>query len=238
MKNVRLMTGIGTLCLVAAGTTANAEILFTQGFEGEDYLGGKYFADNPDSVLDGGTFNLVNNADQAAVNGEGFYATMTYTGGSGLSDGDFVGVSNFTGAVGEYTEGTQGYQISDSDGIFNLYLDGVAGATSVSLDYFVNSTSYEELDYISISAGGVSGLNTFWEAGGGGADIDDLGIEGEWRTITWTNLTSSEVVITVEFNSAAEAIYIDNVQWSSTPIPAPGALALLGLAGLARRRRA
>ncbi len=232
MKNVRLMTGIGTLCLVAAGTTANAEILFTQGFEGEDYLGGKYFADNPDGILEGETFSLVNNAEQAAVNGEGFYATMTYTGGSGLSDGDFVGVSNFAGAVGEYTEGTQGYQISDSDGIFNLYLDGVAGATSVSLDYFVNSTGYESLDFISISAGGVSGLNTIDQ------DIDDLEIEGEWRTITWTNLTSSEVVISVDFNSASEAIYIDNVQWSSTPIPAPGALALLGLAGLARRRRA
>ena len=232
MKNVRLMTGIGTLCLVAAGTTANAEILFTQGFEGEDYLGGKYFADNPDGILEGETFSLVNNAEQAAVNGEGFYATMTYTGGSGLSDGDFVGVSNFTGAVGEYTEGTQGYQISDSDGIFNLFLDGVAGATSVSLDYFVNSTGYEGLDFISISAGGVSGLNTIDQ------DIDDLEIEGEWRTITWTNLTSSEVFISVDFNSASEAIYIDNVQWSSTPIPAPGALALLGLAGLARRRRA
>lgn len=232
MKNVRLMTGIGTLCLVAAGTTANAEILFTQGFEGEDYLGGKYFADNPEGILEGETFSLVNNAEQAAVNGEGFYATMTYTGGSGLSDGDFVGVTSFTGTVGSYTEGTQGYQISDSDGIFNLYLDGVAGATSVSLDYFVNSTGYEGLDFISISAGGVVGLDTV------GQDIDDLEIEGEWRTITWNNLTSSEVVISVDFNSSTEAIYIDNVQWSSTPIPAPGALALLGLAGLARRRRA
>lgn len=232
MKNVRLMTGIGTLCLVAAGTTANAEILFTQGFEGEDYLGGKYFADNPEGILEGETFTLVNNAEQAAVNGEGFYATMTYTGGSGLSDGDFVGVTSFAGNVGSYTEGTQGYQISDSDGIFNLYLDGVAGATSVSLDYFVNSTGYEGLDFISISAGGVIGLDTVDQ------DIDDLEIEGEWRTITWTNLTSSEVVISVDFNSASEAIYIDNVQWSSTPIPAPGALALLGLAGLARRRRA
>lgn len=232
MKNVRLMTGIGTLCLVAAGTTANAEILFTQGFEGEDYLGGKYFADNPDGILEGETFSLVNNAEQAAVNGEGFYATMTYTGGSGLSDGDFVGVTSFAGNVGSYTEGTQGYQISDSDGIFSLYLDGVAGATSVSLDYFVNSTGYEGLDFISISAGGVIGLDTVDQ------DIDDLEIEGEWRTITWTNLTSSEVVISVDFNSSTEAIYIDNVQWSSTPIPAPGALALLGLAGLARRRRA
>ncbi|MEC8559063.1 MAG: hypothetical protein VXY94_03200 [Planctomycetota bacterium] len=232
MKNVRLMTGIGTLCLVAAGTTANAEILFTQGFEGEDYLGGKYFADNPEGILEGETFTLVNNAEQAAVNGEGFYATMTYTGGSGLSDGDFVGVTSFAGNVGSYTEGTQGYQISDSDGIFSLYLDGVAGATSVSLDYFVNSTGYEGLDFISISAGGVIGLDTVDQ------DIDDLEIEGEWRTITWTNLTSSEVVISVDFNSASEAIYIDNVQWSSTPIPAPGALALLGLAGLARRRRA
>ena len=63
MKNVRLMTGIGTLCLVAAGTTANAEILFTQGFEGEGYLGGKYFADNPDGILEGETFSLVNNAE-------------------------------------------------------------------------------------------------------------------------------------------------------------------------------
>ena len=232
MKNARLMTGIGTLCLVAAGTTANAEILFTQGFEGEGYLGGKYFADNPADILEGETFDLVNNPEQAAVNGEGFYATMTYTGGSGLSDGDFVGVSSFTGIVGSYSEGTQGYQISDSDGIFNLYLDGVAGATSVSLDYFVKSDNYETADLISISAGGVSGLNT------AGQDIDDLDIEGEWRTITWTNLTSSEVVISVDFNSSTEAIYIDNVQWSSTPIPAPGALALLGLAGLARRRRA
>ena len=87
------------------------------------------------------------------------------------------------------------------------------------------------MDFLTITAGGEVGIDTT------GSDIDDLGIEGAWTTLTWTGLTDSEVVITFSSNSGTETLMIDNVVWSGEAIPAPGALALLGLAGIVSRRR-
>ena len=79
----------------------------------------------------------------------------------------------------------------------------------------------------------LAGLSRFFCCG----VIDDLGIEGEWTTLTWTGLTNTEVVITFSSNSGTETLMIDNVVWEGEAIPAPGALALLGLAGIVSRRR-
>ena len=42
---------------------------------------------------------------------------------NGLTDGDFVGVTEFTGDVTAYTDGTQGYGIGDADGNYILEFD-------------------------------------------------------------------------------------------------------------------
>ena len=78
-----------------------------------------------DAIVD-----IENNAGQSPVDSTaasggtlGFDASWQNTrNGEGLSDGDFVGVTDFTGDVGSFTDGTQGYQFSDADGKFILTL--------------------------------------------------------------------------------------------------------------------
>jgi hypothetical protein len=230
-----MTTGFSALCLLGIGAAANGETIFVQSFESPDDLGAQYV----DATVDGGTFDhdLINYAGMSAVDGAGFDATFRTNTGVGLTDGDFVGVTDYTGggSPGGFTNGNQGYQLSDIDGIMVLTLSAVAGADSVSLDFWLNSTGYEtsepNVDFLTITAGGELGIDTT------GSDIDDLGIEGEWTTLTWTGLTDSEVVIIFSSNSGTETLMIDNVVWSGEAIPAPGTLALLGLAGIAARRR-
>ena len=232
-----MTTGFSAICLLGIGATVNGDVLFTQSFENPDDTGGQYV----DATVDGGSFDhdVINYEGLSAVDGEGFDATFISNGPSqvGLTDGDFVGVTAYTGggSPGGFTDGSQGYQLSDIDGIMVLTLSAVAGADSVSLDFWLNSTGYEttepNVDFLTITAGGELGIDTT------GSDIDDLGIEGEWTTLTWTGLTDSEVVIIFSSNSGTETLMIDNVVWSGEAIPAPGTLALLGLAGIAARRR-
>lgn len=234
-----MTTGFSALCLLGIGASANGDVLFHQSFEDVEGLGGQYV----DATADGGGFDhdLINYDGMSWVDGSGFDATFISNGPNqaGLTDGDFVGLTNYTGSgsPGSYTDGVQGYQLSDIDGIMVVTLSAVAGADSVSLDFWLNSTGYEttspNVDFLTITAGGELGIDTT------GSDIDDLGIEGTWTTLTWTGLTDSEVVITFSSNSGSETLMIDNVVWEGDAIPAPGALALLCLAGIvARRRRA
>ena len=48
--------------------------------------------------------------------------------------------SNYTGTVGNYTDGTQGYQMGDVDGMATLTLDNVT-ADSMTFDLFVQGGS-------------------------------------------------------------------------------------------------
>ena len=50
----------------------------------------------------------------------GFTLYYTSTGGVGLTDGDYFGTINYTGTVGNFTDGNNGYQMSDVDGIATL----------------------------------------------------------------------------------------------------------------------
>ena len=70
---------------------------------------------------------------------------------------------------------------------------------------------------------------------GNGSDIED--VSGSWMLLEFdvSALGSGHLHIRTETNSGSEVISIDSVNIYG--IPAPGALALLGLAGLASRRR-
>ncbi|MDP6600930.1 MAG: hypothetical protein QGH76_01395 [Phycisphaerales bacterium] len=236
MKTITALTVVLVGGLTAG---ASADIIAYQSFE-FDGLGGKYY-DTGDAAVD---HQLFNNAGEAWVEYNGGDGSMAFTAwywntrnGSGLVDGDYVGVTNYTGGgVGAYTDGTQGYQLSDTDGMMSVDFGSVdfGGATDVmmSVDIFVASTGWEDDDsfFIMTSGGAFDTLGT---------DIDDSGLEGVWTTIEFdlSGLDGSSLVIGLDSNSGTEAIYIDNIVFSSGGIPAPGALALLGLAGLAPRRR-
>ena len=70
----------------------------------------------------------------------GYSASYVSTGGVGLTDGDYFGVTDYASTVGAFTDGSQGYQMSDTDGIAQLVFDVVSDADSVSMDIFIQGT--------------------------------------------------------------------------------------------------
>ncbi|HCT45862.1 MAG TPA: hypothetical protein DF699_11675, partial [Phycisphaerales bacterium] len=159
----------------------------------------------------------------------------------------FVGATDFTGVVGSFTDGVQGFQMSDADGTMRTTFDTVTSPLgtpgprvefewSLCLDYFVQETGWESDDRIRIwvDADGteLDIVNTM------GSDIDDLGIEDAWTTgfVNLTGYVNVTLMIELESNSASEAMFLDNILFK-TGVPTPGSLALLGLGGLAATRR-
>ncbi len=235
-----------TIAGLATAASAGGQVISFTSFENA-FVGSQYM-DLGDAGMD---HDLVNNpgqsvvdflADGVEIGFDSFYFNTRND--VGLTDGDFVGATDFTGTVGSFTDGTQGFQMSDADGTMRTSFDTVAvpaGAPrtlvewSVCLDLFVQETGWESDDRIRIwvVAGGneIDLLNTT------GSDIDDLGIEGGWDTLTLdlTGFLEATLHVELESNAATEAIFLDNIVFKT--IPTPGSLALLGLGGFAATRR-
>ena len=237
---------IATVAGLAAAASAGDIIAFTS-FENA-FVGDQY-VDTGDASMD---HDLVNNAGQSDVDFitdgveigfDSYYFNSRND--VGLTDGDFVGATNFTGTVGAFTDGVQGFEMQDADGVMRTSFDMVSvpsGAPrtifewSLCMDIFVQETGWEADDRIRIwvDAGGteIDLLNT------AGQDIDDLGIEDAWQTLTLdlTGYLSATLHVEIDSNSASESLYLDNIMFK-TGVPTPGSLALLGLGGLAAGRR-
>lgn len=227
MKNL-VLAGMVVAC--TAGTVS-AEILYSQSFEDESYLGDKYY-DTGDAT----TFHwLTNNAGEAAVNGAGFNAWYSpYDPASvGITDGDYVGVTNYAGSTGGMYDGNNAYQMSDTDGIMGLTIDDFGSGVNVSFAIFLANTGYEDADYVTVSYGD----DVLVSIGG----TDDGGAAMEAASGVWMFIEAVGVSGNLEFafssNSGSEAFFIDAITIEGAAVPAPGALALLGLAGIASRRR-
>ena len=141
----------------------------------------------------------------------GYDASYISTGGVGLTDGDYFGVTSYSSTVGSYTDGSQGYQMSDVDGIAQLAFESVSDADSVSLDIFVQSTGWESADYITISWIGISSSTTILDTNGYDIDIDFAAMEGAWTTVSADVSGTGYLMVEFASNSASEAIFIDNV---------------------------
>lgn len=226
-----------------AGTASAGTVIASTSFENATVDG--QYVDTGDASMD---HDLVNNAGQSMVDflndgvEMGFDAYYRNTRNDvGLTDGDFVGATNFTGQVGAYTDGVQGYELSDADGTMGLGFDTVnfAGSWGMTMDIFVNETGWESDDSIHIWVE-VDGGTTIDLINTIGQDIDDLGIEAAWMelSIDLSAYTTATLYVELENNSGSENLYLDNVVFSA--VPTPGAFALLGLGGLvgSRRRRA
>lgn len=245
--HVKTALALATIAGFSAAASAGGQVIaftsFENGFVGDQYM------DTGDAGMD---HALLNNAGQSDVNfiddgvEIGFSSFYFNTRNDvGLTDGDFVGVTDFTGTVGAFTDGTQGFQFQDPDGTMRTTFDTVTSPLagprvdfewSLCIDFFVQETGWESDDGIRIwvDADGTEFdiLNTY------GSDIDDLGIEGAWTTgfLELTGYANVTLHVELESNSANESLYIDNIVFK-TGIPTPGSLALLGLGGLAAARR-
>jgi len=183
-----------------------------------------------DTGIDSVNRYLWNNANESHVahnqttgSEMGFTLYYTSTGGAGLTDGDYFGTVNYTGTVGNFTDGTKGYQMSDVDGITTLTLDDITAET-LTFDLFVQDTGWEwsssSYDYINISFIGansdISILSTY------GTDIDTgyASYLGTWTSMAVAIGTAGNGHLEFEFSSNAgpEAIYIDNIQFTSTVV--------------------
>ena len=124
----------------------------------EEPLTGGIYTDTGDPLTD---HQLFNNEGQASVEWTASGAEMGFTSwyyntrdGVGLTDGDYVGVTNYTGGgVGEYPDGIQGYELSDCDGMMLVQFDTAtaSGDWNVSLDIFIGSTGWEAEDLILVN---------------------------------------------------------------------------------------
>jgi MYXO-CTERM domain-containing protein len=229
-ENMKKLVLTGLFVVFAAGT-ASAEILYSQSFEDDSYIGGKYY-DTGDAAV----FHwLANNAGEAAVNGAGFNAWYSPfdPAGVGLVDGDYVGVTNYTGGTGGFYDGDQAYQMSDTDGVMGLDIDDFGAGVNVSFAIFLANTGYEDTDYLTVSYG-EDVLLQLGDGADGGNAMETAA--GTWIFIEATGV-SGNLVFEFGSNSGSEAVFIDDITIFTGSIPAPGALALLGLAGITSRRR-
>ena len=211
------------------GTIAMGDILYTMGFENSDWLGERY-TDTGDAAV---AHDLVNNEGQAWVDVEGMNAGYIpfEPAGVGLTDGDYVGVTTY--GPGGY-EGDQSYQMSDTDGIMTLTSDVFAGADYVSLFLYLADTGYEDTDWMTVTMGGIE-IYSLGGTGDGGVAMEEA--SGVWFNVSAMVSGGGALEISFASNSGSEAVYIDAITIEGAAVPAPAALALLGLAGFARRRR-
>lgn len=228
MKNSQIIT----LVVLALATFASADMLYSTSFENEQAFSGKY-TDTGDPTKD---HKLINNANEPLVNSTAASQTAgdltyiasfqnTHHGTGGITDGTYLGVIKTLSTVKKFTDGKNGYIMSDGDG--NLQLNfatmdlSAAAQVKISVDIFIKATSYEGNDHLLI------GLKTSETQSEvilklDGDDIEDNDNVGKWQTVTATfsNIESAALFINFDSNSSDERIYIDNVKVESIPEPA------------------
>ena len=206
-------------CPSSSGTVAYTS------FEEPFTNGAKYFDTGNDSV----SRYLWNNANEPDIAHNqttgaemGFTLYYTSTGGVGLTDGDYFGTANYTGTVGNYTDGTQGYQMGDVDGMATLTLDDVT-ADSMTFDLYVqggSSNSYENSDYLVVKFVGSSSTLELVNVTGATGSSNNGGFVnymGVWTSFSSdiSSLGQGNLVIDFTSNSQTESVYLDNVIFTS-----------------------
>ncbi|MFK7807695.1 MAG: hypothetical protein AB8F74_07860, partial [Saprospiraceae bacterium] len=156
-------------------------------------------------------------------------------GSGGFSDGDYFGLSGSVLVSAQLgaapPQGTQAFMMEDTDGDVTMSFSEVslAGTTTpmFSIQYILDETGWEAEDFLNIyieitgcgAATTVTLLNTT------GSDIDNLGIENSWNTLS-ANLTSfvgctAQLFVEFSGNSNSEELGIDNIIFTEGSLTAP-----------------
>jgi len=168
---------------------------------------------------------LANNAGQPQLNFVASGGEIGYTSyywntrnDEGLTDGDWVGPTTYTGDVVSWPDGVQGIQISDADGKMTITMDtlDISGVTDpkISLEWFLNDGGWEVEDVVRIWVSVEPGSTEIDILNTAGFDIDDMAIVGDWwfSQVDLTGFTSVTLAFENDSNSSYESLFVDNVQ--------------------------
>ena len=233
------MKKITLLAALFIGTVSFAQIAGTS-FEEPNPFPGKYTDTGNPNVA----HPLLNNAGEPLVNyvntgGElGFlaYYVPYDTPSVGLTDGDFVGVTDFTPSSGlGFTDGEKGYQMSDLDGNMIVEFDqvnltGVSNPT-VSLDFLLSiknpggnyegngTANTEDNDRLRIYIKDITNNTEIDLFNSTGSDLDDfVPMNGDEYLLQWQEATATllpntivQLVLEGRSNASAENFWFDNI---------------------------
>ena len=182
------------------------------------------YTDTGDDSVDRYLWNNLNQPhvshNQSSGTEMGFSLYYESNGGVGLTDGDYFGTVNYTGTVGNFTDGNNGYQMSDVDGVTTLILDSV-NAEYVNFDMFLQDTSYETstpIDYLVILFNGTNSQVQILNTTGYDIDGDFQSYLGNWTSVV-TDISSAgagTLEVTFSTNAATESLFLDNIEFTST----------------------
>jgi hypothetical protein len=149
----------------------------------------------------------------------GFTTNFVDNGGSGF-DSEEVGVTTSIDEVGEFLDGTQGYQLEDIDGILIVEFDRVEvdanlnPSSGIQIQFFPLDTGYESEDNITIKAiverGNASETIELTNISNG--DIE--AVAGRWNlanTGFLTGVTAYTLIIEAAIDSGNEDVYFDQM---------------------------
>ena len=215
--------GDGMPDTLASGCSGTYVVAYTS-FEEPFTISSVKYTDTGNESIDRYLWNNANEPhvahNQTTGSEMGFSLYYESNGGVGLTDGDYFGTINYTGTVGNFTDGDNGYQMSDVDGITTLQLDNVT-AESLTFDMFLQDTGYETsspVDYLIITFRGSNSDISILDTTGYDIDASYSSYLGTWTSTTVSISAAGQGHLEVEFssNSAMEALYLDNIQFTSS----------------------
>ncbi len=225
MKSIKTLFSILIVAMLFSTASFGQTLIAYTSFEDSLEDGLSIYTDLGDQTVD---HALLNNPGEMIVNytqwnpeGEIGFSAFYYNtmDGSGLTDGDYVGVTDYASDVTAFSDGNQGYQMSDTDGEVVVSLDVVDvssySSTEVKVDMFLPAGGIDNGDSIQVKLV-IDGTTTVTLFDNYGHDVDDLdGYGDQWVTIDTLieGASTLELKLICETNGSNDAVYFDNAKF-------------------------
>ncbi len=245
-----------TLAFTLLAVSARADFMLTQDFDSASTFPSPFTDNSLLTPVGGGLFAFPTSAgytDDNLLAGElnfgTFFEDTRNTGEGGPIDpfesNDFIGITDFTGDVGSFDSGTQGFEFNDADGTIIVDFDGfdasLLSGLTLEFAWFANVTGYEDPDEFAVLVNGFSVFSVV------GDDLESGPFSGAFSNPTidlsaFDGAPSVNIQFQVNNSAGTETIYLDSVVITATVVPEPTSIALaglgaVGLVGALLRRR-